>query len=144
MTTFQINNLRRSNQENLILEKEYLDVLTNIECDFVLEIDGQKILSVVGWNLVEFLDQLIRWKKTDGMSTSFHYDCMDSDENLFDLNKEQDGFHFQSAWQEKGEARPLDRHEIMDLIERLKTDTIDKVSRTFKVDLTSIKEFEMK
>ncbi|WP_019039294.1 hypothetical protein [Psychroflexus tropicus] len=143
MTTFQVNNIRRSYQENQNLEKEYLDVLTNMECDFVLEIDRQKILSVVGWNLVEFLDQLIKWRN-DGMTTSFHYDCMDSDENLFDLEKEHDGFHFHSSWQENGKARPLSRHEILDFIERLKTETLDKVNRTFKVDLTAIKELEMK
>ena len=135
--TFQINNIRRSYQENQSLEKEYLDVLTNIECDFILEIDRQKILSVEGWNLIEFLDQLMKWKNDD-MTTSFLYDCMDSDENLFDLNKQQDGFHFNSSWQEKRVGRTLSRHEIMDFTERLKTDTINKVRRTFKVDLTAI------
>ncbi|WP_456107159.1 DUF7878 domain-containing protein [Phaeocystidibacter luteus] len=93
MTTFQINNLRRSYHETQYHGKVHLEVLTNIECDFVLEIDGQVVLCVEGWNLVEFLDQLMKWKN-DGMTNSFRYDCMDSDENLFDPNKGPGWFSF--------------------------------------------------
>jgi hypothetical protein len=143
MTSFSINNLRRSYQENLSLGTEYFDAISNMECDFKMDIDGKQILFVEGWNLVEFLDQLIKWKN-DGMTTSFHYDCLDSDENPFYLTKENDGFHFNSCWQEVNETRPLSQNEIINFIERLKAETIDKVSHTFKVDLAGIKELEIK
>jgi hypothetical protein len=143
MASFSINNLRRSYQDNQKLGTEYLDIITNMECDFKMDIDGKQILLVEGWNLVEFIDQLIKWKN-EGMTTSFHYECMDSDENLFDLTKEKDGFHFNSSWQEVNETRLLSQKEIIDFIERLKSETIDKVSHTFKVDLTRIKELDIK
>jgi hypothetical protein len=143
MTSFQIENIRRSYADNQSLGTGYLDAVANVECDFEFKIDGQPIIKVQGWNLVEFLDQLLKWEKA-GMTESFHYECMDSEESLFDLIEHQGRFKLSTGLEKLNEPSPLTKDDLQSFIESLTLTTLTEVKQTLKLNLTEIEEFKMK
>lgn len=138
MITFQIRNINRAYQDEKLLGNVHLDSISNIQCDFEINIDNGKSLSFSQFNLVEFIEQLLKWK-LNGFKNSFSYDCMDSEENLFDLNKEGSFYRVFSSYYETETFRLLTKSEICDFINRLKHETIKKVKQRFSLDLMELK-----
>ena len=143
MITFRIRNIYRAYPDNRQLESDYLNAIANTECDFGLTVKSETLLKEKHWNLVEFVEQLLKWK-SNGMDNSFIYDCMDSEEVLFTVRKEGEEFRMFSNTELIKESELLTRTKIEDFIERLKIETIQKIKQQFKIDLTTINELEIK
>ena len=94
MIEFKIGKPQRAYCESKLLGDVYLDSVANIESSLEFIVDEKTILSEEHWNLVEFVQQLVKWNRY-ALSSDFHYYCMDSDEeDIFIFHQENNEYRF--------------------------------------------------
>jgi len=144
MIEFEIGKLKRASGDNKTFGDAYLDSIANVECSFSFKLKDAIVFSEEHWNPVEFIEQLVKWKKS-GLANSFHYSSMDTDEeDIFSFQKVNNKFRFKSVWAEAATERLFQQQEIVKFIESIRNVTIERVLNELQVDLREIDKLELK